>query len=94
MVKVFIVLAKLSSMQQNLTWGCRLAWSRLVDLGSIDSGSNPGSPTTRISLILAISVWLSDPYFNSAFYPYSCFSLHQIDLRLDRPVVLVVEFFS
>ena len=26
--------------------GCRLAWSRLVDLGSIDSGSNPGSPTT------------------------------------------------
>ena len=30
--------------QQN-SWGCRLAWSRLVDLGSIDSGSNPGSPT-------------------------------------------------
>jgi hypothetical protein len=27
--------------------GCRLAWSRLVDLGSIDSGSNPGSPTKR-----------------------------------------------
>ena len=27
--------------------GCRLAWSRLVDLGSIDSGSNPGSPTTK-----------------------------------------------
>ena len=26
--------------------GCRLAWSRLVDLGSIDPGSNPGSPTT------------------------------------------------
>jgi hypothetical protein len=26
-------------------WGSRLAWSRLVDLGSIDSGSNPGSPT-------------------------------------------------
>ncbi len=25
--------------------GCRLAWSRLVDLGSIDPGSNPGSPT-------------------------------------------------
>ena len=24
--------------------GCGLAWSRLVDLGSIDSGSNPGSP--------------------------------------------------
>ena len=24
--------------------GCRLAWSRLVDLGSIDPGSNPGSP--------------------------------------------------
>jgi hypothetical protein len=30
--------------QQN-SGGCRLAWSRLVDLGSIDSGSNPGSPT-------------------------------------------------
>jgi hypothetical protein len=26
--------------------GCRLAWSRLVDLGSIDPGSNPGSPTS------------------------------------------------
>ena len=25
--------------------GCRLAWSRLVDSGSIDPGSNPGSPT-------------------------------------------------
>ena len=25
--------------------GCRLAWPRLVDLGSIDPGSNPGSPT-------------------------------------------------
>ena len=25
--------------------GLRLAWSRLVDLGSIDSGSNPGGPT-------------------------------------------------
>ncbi len=28
------------------TRGCRLAWSRLVDLGSIDPGSNPGNPTT------------------------------------------------
>jgi hypothetical protein len=27
--------------------GCRLAWSRLVDLGSIDPGSNPGSPTSK-----------------------------------------------
>jgi hypothetical protein len=35
-------------MQPNHTWGCRLAWSRLVDLGSIDSGSNPGSPTTIV----------------------------------------------
>ena len=26
--------------------GCRLAWSRLRDLGSRDPGSNPGSPTT------------------------------------------------
>ena len=29
---------------ENSEGGCRLAWSRLVDLGSIDSGSNPGSP--------------------------------------------------
>ena len=28
--------------------GSRLAWSRLVDLGSIDSGSNPESPTIKI----------------------------------------------
>src|SRR3972149_5141554 len=26
--------------------GCRLVWSRLVDFGSINPGSNPGSPTT------------------------------------------------
>jgi hypothetical protein len=39
----------LSSVQEN-TWGCRLAWSRLVDLGSIDSGSNPGSPTIKTYL--------------------------------------------
>jgi hypothetical protein len=30
---------------QQKSWGHRLAWSRLVDLGSIDSGSNPGGPT-------------------------------------------------
>ena len=28
-------------------WGCRLAWSRLGDLGSLDPGSNPGSPTIK-----------------------------------------------
>ncbi len=33
-----------NSLVQEKTRGCRLAWSRLVDLGSIDSGSNPGSP--------------------------------------------------
>jgi hypothetical protein len=33
--------------------GCRLAWSRLVDLGSIDPGSNPGSPI----LFLLFCVW-------------------------------------
>ncbi len=32
-------------------WGSRLAWSRLVDLGSIDSGSNPGSPTILTLLL-------------------------------------------
>ncbi len=40
-----------SLIQQN-TRGCRLAWSRLVDLGSIDSGSNPGSPTIILNLLL------------------------------------------
>jgi hypothetical protein len=34
-----------NSLNQQNSGGCRLAWSRLVDLGSIDSGSNPGSPT-------------------------------------------------
>ena len=34
-----------NSLNQQNRRGCRLAWSRLVDLGSIDSGSNPGSPT-------------------------------------------------
>jgi hypothetical protein len=34
-----------TSFKSTNEWGCRLAWSRLVDLGSIDSGSNPGSPT-------------------------------------------------
>ena len=34
-----------NSFYQQNSGGCRLAWSRLVDLGSIDSGSNPGSPT-------------------------------------------------
>jgi hypothetical protein len=29
--------------------GCRLAWSRLRDLGSRDPGSNPGSPTNYCS---------------------------------------------
>jgi hypothetical protein len=46
MAKVFMVLAKLCF--SATAWGCRLAWSRLVDLGSIDSGSNPGSPTNLV----------------------------------------------
>gem|GEM_PF-4486675 len=33
---------------QHKLWGSRLAWSRLVDLGSIDSGSNPESPTNQM----------------------------------------------
>ena len=46
--------------------GCRLAWSRLGDLGSLsampcalcgkDPGSNPGSPT--INLLKAVCFWL------------------------------------
>ena len=36
--------------------GCRLAWSRLVDLGSIDPGSNPGSPT--ISILFSVELKL------------------------------------
>ena len=44
-----------SSLIQENTRGCRLAWSRLVDLGSIDSGSNPGSPIQISELVI---VWL------------------------------------
>jgi hypothetical protein len=54
LAKVFMVHKKLSfsatqfqDKRQN-TRGCRLVWSRLVDLGSIDPGSNPGSPTISI----------------------------------------------
>ena len=43
LAKVFMMLAKLCFAVS--ARGCRLAWSRLVDLGSIDPGSNPGSPT-------------------------------------------------
>jgi hypothetical protein len=37
-------------------WGLRLAWSRLVDLGSIDSGSNPGGPTNLHFWIACFSI--------------------------------------
>ena len=33
-------------------WGCRLAWSRLGDLGSLDPGSNPGSPIRSFLFLL------------------------------------------
>ena len=33
---------------------CGLVWSMLVALGTIDPGSNPGRPTTRIFLIKAV----------------------------------------
>jgi hypothetical protein len=48
--KVFMVLTKLSFChphQEGKKRGCRLVWSRLVDLGSIDPGSNPGSPISN-----------------------------------------------
>ena len=35
----------------SLKRGCRLVWSRLEDLGSLDPGSNPGSPTTDLNSI-------------------------------------------
>jgi hypothetical protein len=35
-----------SSLDSESKRGCRLVWSRLGDLGSLDPGSNPGSPTT------------------------------------------------
>jgi hypothetical protein len=38
------------------TRGCRLAWSRLVDLGSIDPGSNPGSPILSFKSVLNLAV--------------------------------------
>ena len=34
-----------SSLNSESKRGCRLVWSRLGDLGSLDPGSNPGSPT-------------------------------------------------
>jgi hypothetical protein len=57
--KVFMVPPKLSLNNQTVR-GSRLAWSRLVDLGSIDSGSNPGSPT--ISIIESPSIILCKLY--------------------------------
>jgi hypothetical protein len=44
------------------TRGCRLAWSRLVDLGSIDPGSNPGSPTIEQKSLCLYSLY--DGYFS------------------------------
>jgi hypothetical protein len=43
-------------------WGLRLAWSRLVDLGSIDSGSNPGGPTINtFGLLFFVSSCCREP---------------------------------
>jgi hypothetical protein len=54
LAKVFMAHKKLCFPEP--MWGCRLAWSRLVDLGSIDPGSNPGSPILsnpfRVELML------------------------------------------
>ncbi len=58
---------------QENTRGCRLAWSRLVDLGSIDSGSNPGSPTIGPSLFCKNKLFLS---------VFSCFLLFSTILRV------------
>jgi hypothetical protein len=41
------MISQLRIATNKLKRGCRLAWSRLVDSGSIDPGSNPGSPTIR-----------------------------------------------
>ena len=45
-ISLVSVIPNLDSFPQE-EWGCRLAWSRLGDLGSPDPGSNPGSPTTH-----------------------------------------------
>ena len=37
----------LSGSSNDIVRGCRLVWSRLGDLGSLDPGSNPGSPTSQ-----------------------------------------------
>ena len=34
--------------------GCRLAWSRLGDSGSLDPGSNPGSPIRKPFCFLCV----------------------------------------
>jgi hypothetical protein len=47
-------------------WGSRLAWSRLVDLGSIDSGSNPGSPTNNASMTTSWFKFCRSPDLDAA----------------------------
>jgi hypothetical protein len=46
--------------QQNIR-GHRLAWSRLVDLGSIDSGSNPGGPTKYSLFLIKLKLFWVKP---------------------------------
>jgi hypothetical protein len=55
--------------------GHRLAWSRLVDLGSIDSGSNPGGPTINFlkeacfKLVSGLLNSIDELQFSVTLYP-------------------------
>jgi hypothetical protein len=60
--------------------GCRLAWSRLVDLGSIDPGSNPGSPTT-FAFGLKLRVWLEICWFFVNHFDFGLFVVFCLDKR-------------
>jgi hypothetical protein len=40
-----------------------------------------------------INPWLFNPHFDSALDSYPSLCLHQLNLRLNKPVVVNVEFF-
>ena len=83
--------------------GCRLAWSRLGDLGSLDPGSNPGSPIStdsdidtffifsNLELCLSTDELRTKTFFcmnTHAFVGFSTEEIHKIS------VLSLLNFFS
>ena len=66
----------------NSKGGCRLAWSRLVDLGSIDPGSNPGSPTTVIMFLVELALFAELHINNCVIKFFKWFSNVLVRLKL------------